>query len=170
MVAMARSSEESASGNSAPRKKSLPAIIGGAVVVLVAGYFGIDLTSSGSGDSNSASSESSSASAEGEAISSDSDTCAISTLPDEAQETRDDIVAGGPYDYPENDNRHFGNYEGVLPDQSSDFYREYTVETPGLDHRGARRIVTGGGSETDPEVWYYTDDHYESFCEIPDAE
>jgi hypothetical protein len=19
-------------------------------------------------------------------------------------------------------------------------------------------------------VWYYTDDHYESFCEIPDAE
>ena len=54
--------------------------------------------------------------------------------------------------------------------QSSDFYREYTVETPGLDHRGARRIVTGGGSETDPEVWTFTDDHYESFCEIPDAE
>lgn len=95
MVAMARSSEESASGNSAPRKKSLPAIIGGAVVVLVAGYFGIDLTSGGSGDSNSSSSESSAASAEGKAISSDSDTCAISTLPDEAHETRDDIVAGG---------------------------------------------------------------------------
>ena len=31
-------------------------------------------------------------------------------------------------------------------------------------------IVVGGGSDTDPDVWYYTDDHYESFCEIPDAE
>jgi ribonuclease len=44
------------------------------------------------------------------------------------------------------------------------------VETPGVGHRGARRIVVGGGSDTDPDVWYYTDDHYESFCEIPDAE
>lgn len=170
MMAMAQSSEDSASGNSAPRKKSLPVIIGGAVVVLIAGYFGIDLSSNGSGDSKSASSESSFSSAADDAVSAESDTCTISSLPDEAHETRDDIVAGGPYDYPENDNRHFGNHEGVLPDQSSDFYREYTVETPGLDHRGARRIVTGGGSETDPEVWYYTDDHYESFCEIPDAE
>ena len=64
----------------------------------------------------------------------------------------------------------FGNYEGVLPQESRDYYREYTVETPGLNHRGTRRIVTGGGSETDPDVWYYTDDHYESFCSIPDAE
>lgn len=158
---MAQSSEDSTSGNSASRKKSLPAIIGGAVVVLVAGYFGIDLSSSDSGNSSSA---------ETSAVSANSDTCAMDSLPQQAFETRDDIVAGGPYDYPENDNRHFGNYEGVLPDESSDFYREYTVETPGLDHRGARRIVTGGGSETDPEVWYYTDDHYESFCEIPDAE
>src|SRR5699024_12673481 len=78
--------------------------------------------------------------------------------------------AGGPYDYPENDNRHFGNYEGILPEQDYDFYREYTVDTPGLDHRGQRRIITGGGSEQDPEVWYYTDDQYESFCEIPAAE
>ena len=32
--------------------------------------------------------------------------------------------------------------------------------TPGLDHRGARRIVTGGQP---PEMYYYTDDHYDSF-------
>ncbi|MGO3877164.1 MAG: ribonuclease domain-containing protein [Corynebacterium sp.] len=166
---MAQPSEDSTSGNSASRKKSLPAIIGGAVLVLVAGYFGIDLSSNGSGDSGSSNVESSAA-VGSENVSADSETCAISSLPDEAAETRDDIVAGGPYDYPENDNRHFGNYEGILPDESSDFYREYTVETLGLDHRGARRIITGGGSETDPEVWYYTDDHYESFCEIPDAE
>ena len=29
-----------------------------------------------------------------------------------------------------------------------------------LDHRGARRIVTGGKP---PSEYYYTDDHYESF-------
>ena len=34
------------------------------------------------------------------------------------------------------------------------------METPGLSHRGARRIVTGGDP---PEAWYYTDDHYDSF-------
>lgn len=169
MVHMAQPSEDSTSGNSASRKKSLPAIIGGAVLVLVAGYFGIDLGSNGSGDSSFSNVESSTA-VGSENVSADSETCPISSLPDEAAETRGDILADGPYDYPDNDNRHFGNYEGTLPEQDSNFYREYTVETPGLDHRGQRRIITGGGSEQDPEVWYYTDDHYESFCEIPDAE
>ncbi|GAB3945409.1 ribonuclease domain-containing protein [Corynebacterium tapiri] len=97
-------------------------------------------------------------------------TCPLDTLPRETSETAKDINAGGPYDFPGEDDSHFGNYEGVLPKQDSNYYREYTVETPGLNHRGERRIVTGGGTETDPEVWYYTDDHYESFCEIPDAE
>ena len=76
----------------------------------------------------------------------------------------------GPYEHPDNDNKRFGNYEGVLPKESKNYYREYTVDSPGVNHRGAKRIVTGGGTETDPDVWYYTDDHYESFCEIPDAE
>ena len=88
----------------------------------------------------------------------------------EAKDAADDILAGGPYDYPDNDNARFGNYEGRLPQQDKNYYREYTVETPGSKNRGARRIITGGGSETDPDVWYYTDDHYESFCSIPDAE
>ncbi len=174
MVAMAQSS---------PSKKSLPALIGAALLVLVAGYFGIDLGSEGSdGDAQSGpASEAPETSGEagagdrgdvGKHSSDDGDlaTCTMDSLPEQAKETAQDILAGGPYDYPDNDNARFGNYEGVLPQQGRDYYREYTVETPGLGHRGAKRIVTGGGSETDPDVWYYTDDHYESFCTIPDAE
>jgi ribonuclease T1 len=54
----------------------------------------------------------------------------------------------------------FFNREGRLPSRPRGYYREYTVDTPGLGHRGARRIVTGGEP---PDVWYYTDDHYDSF-------
>ena len=155
--------------HSTPSKKSLPAVIGGVVLVLVAGYFGIDLKGD-SGASSSATSAPASASGTAEDEGASESSCALDTLPAEAAETVDDILAGGPYEYPDNDNVRFGNYEGILPKESRDYYREYTVETPGLNHRGTRRIVTGGGSETDPDVWYYTDDHYESFCSIPDAE
>lgn len=177
---------------SSPSKKSLPALIGGAVLVLVAGYFGIDLGGSGDGadqkaapssataGASAAAGASSAAAASGAAGGNEGDvvkqgetdlpTCAMDSLPQEAHETAEDILGGGPYDYPDNDNMRFGNYEGVLPQQAKNYYREYTVETPGIGHRGAKRIVTGGGSETDPDVWYYTDDHYESFCSIPDAE
>lgn len=96
--------------------------------------------------------------------------CPLNSLPTEADEVAHDILAGGPFDHPDEDGSHFGNYQRILPRKNSNFYREYTVETPGVGHRGARRIVVGGGSDTDPDVWYYTDDHYESFCEIPDAE
>ena len=96
--------------------------------------------------------------------------CPLNSLPPEADEVAHDILAGGPFDHPDEDGSHFGNYQRILPRKNSNFYREYTVETPGVGHRGARRIVVGGGSDTDPDVWYYTDDHYESFCEIPDAE
>ena len=96
--------------------------------------------------------------------------CPLNSLPTEADEVAHDILAGGPFDHPDEDGSHFGNYQRILPRKNSNFYREYTVETPGVGHRGARRIVVGGGSDTDPDVWYYTDDHYESFCEILDAE
>jgi ribonuclease T1 len=92
--------------------------------------------------------------------------CAVESLPPEAHEVIEDIEAGGPYEYPRNDGVTFGNREGLLPDEEPGYYREFTVETPGLDHRGARRIVTGGPDERDPEHWYYTADHYESFCEF----
>jgi ribonuclease T1 len=81
-------------------------------------------------------------------------------LPVEAVEVLADIDAGGPYAY-DRDGITFGNYEGLLPDEARGFYREYTVTTPGVDHRGARRIVVGGS-----EYFYWTADHYESFARI----
>jgi guanyl-specific ribonuclease Sa len=92
--------------------------------------------------------------------------CAVADLPPEAHEVVEDIEAGGPYEYPRNDGVPFGNREGLLPDEDRGYYREFTVKTPGSRDRGARRIVTGGPDERDPEHWYYTDDHYESFCEF----
>ena len=70
------------------------------------------------------------------------------------------IQQGGPYPYPNKDGTTFYNREGRLPAQSQGYYREYTVPTPGISHRGARRIVTGGYP---PTVYYLTVDHYDSF-------
>lgn len=80
-------------------------------------------------------------------------------LPAEAADTMARITRGGPFEHRQ-DGGVFGNREGLLPPKPRGYYREYTVATPGLDHRGARRIVTGG---TPPVVWYYTHDHYRSF-------
>mgnify|MGYP001768083958 CR=1 FL=1 len=54
----------------------------------------------------------------------------------------------------------------LLPQARRGFYREYTVPTPGLKHRGARRIVCGGERPRAPEACYYTADHYRSFRKI----
>jgi guanyl-specific ribonuclease Sa len=80
-------------------------------------------------------------------------------LPDEARRTVGLIARGGPFPHRQ-DGVVFGNREGHLPSKPRGYYREYTVDTPGVDHRGARRIVTGGWP---PQAWYYTDDHYDSF-------
>ncbi len=95
--------------------------------------------------------------------------CALEDLPATTLVIIEDIEAGGPYDYPGEDGGTFGNYEGELPDEGRGYYSEYTVETPGLDHRGARRIVTGGMDADEPEGWFFTQDHYESFCEFEPA-
>ena len=81
-----------------------------------------------------------------------------SKLPAEAHDTLELIEQGGPYPYPQ-DGTVFQNREGILPDQSEGYYHEYTVETPGSDDRGAKRIVTGDKEQED----YFTEDHYESF-------
>ena len=70
------------------------------------------------------------------------------------------IQQGGPFPYPDKDGTTFYNREGKLPAQSQGYYREYTVPTPGVSDRGARRIVTGGHP---PTVYYLTVDHYDSF-------
>ncbi|WP_240617111.1 ribonuclease domain-containing protein [Nocardioides speluncae] len=85
----------------------------------------------------------------------------LDTLPPEAGETVALIDQGGPFPYPEKDGTTFSNREGVLPDQSDGYYKEYTVPTPGSDDRGARRIVTGSGGE-----FYWTEDHYRTFERI----
>ncbi|MFD4790267.1 ribonuclease domain-containing protein [Streptomyces sp. NPDC058459] len=79
-------------------------------------------------------------------------------LPSQAHHTLDLIAQGGPYPYSQ-DGVVFQNREGVLPRQSSGYYHEYTVKTPGSSTRGARRIVTGRQNEED----YYTSDHYATF-------
>lgn len=83
----------------------------------------------------------------------------------EALETLELVREGGPFPYGQDDET-FQNREGYLPAAAGDSYREYTVETPGEDDRGARRIVTFGepGRESpDYERLYYTADHYDSF-------
>lgn len=88
-------------------------------------------------------------------------------LPAEALATVALIQRGGPYPHRQDD-KTFGNREGLLPTEARGYYREYTVPTPGSADRGARRIVTGGSP---PSVWYYTDDHYRSFQPFaPDEE
>lgn len=73
------------------------------------------------------------------------------------------IKQGGPFPYPNKDGTTFYNRESNLPAQSQGYYREYTVPTPGVSHRGARRIVTGGHP---PTIYYLTVDHYDSFQKL----
>ncbi|AZP21274.1 ribonuclease [Streptomyces aquilus] len=79
-------------------------------------------------------------------------------LPSQAYDTLRLIDQGGPYPYSQ-DGAVFQNREGVLPSQSTGYYHEYTVKTPGSSTRGARRIVTGEEYQED----YYTADHYATF-------
>ena len=85
-------------------------------------------------------------------------------LPPEAHDVLDRIARGGPFEYRQ-DGGVFQNRERRLPAQPRGYYREYTVDTPGSDDRGARRIITGGGipGERQPREYWYTDDHYRSF-------
>ena len=85
---------------------------------------------------------------------------AVVELPREARETLALIQQGGPFPH-ERDGVVFGNFEKRLPLRERGYYREYTVRTPGVKHRGARRIVNGRNGER-----YYTDDHYQSFKRI----
>lgn len=84
----------------------------------------------------------------------------IQKLPPEAKKTLDLIKKGGPFPY-DRDGIVFRNREKILPLAPTGYYREYTVPTPGIRNRGARRIVTGKKREA-----YYTQDHYQSFYRI----
>lgn len=90
---------------------------------------------------------------------------ALASLPEEARLTHRRILDGGPFPYAK-DGTTFFNRERLLPRKPRGHYREYTVKTPGLSHRGARRIVCGGEEPRAPEACYYTADHYASFRRI----
>ena len=90
----------------------------------------------------------------------DADEIAYSQLPAEARFTIALIRKGGPFPYAK-DGAIFGNREGILPKQIRGYYREYTVKTPGVRTRGARRIIWGKGGE-----FYYTQDHYNHFLRV----
>lgn len=92
----------------------------------------------------------------------------VRDLPVEAQQVLVLIHQGGPFKYRQ-DGVTFFNRERLLPGQPRGYYSEYTVPTPGVRHRGARRIVAGKGNTGDPATsgeYWYTSDHYSSFRRI----
>ena len=84
----------------------------------------------------------------------------LAELPPEARETLRAIRQGGPYAF-DRDGVVFGNYERRLPKRPRGYYHEYTVKTPGVRTRGARRIISGAHGE-----YYYSADHYQTFTSI----
>ena len=49
------------------------------------------------------------------------------------------------------------------------YYHEYTVITPGASNRSTRRVITGGAPVTGQSQYFYTADHYETFCLVSGA-
>jgi ribonuclease T1 len=95
----------------------------------------------------------------------DSTSISVSAMPKQGQQVYALILQGGPFEY-DKDGVVFGNREQQLPKYKRGYYREYTVKTPGVRHRGAKRIVCGGLQVQMPDACYYTEDHYSSFRKI----
>lgn len=141
----------------------LIALITAAVVWWTQGDAGNDTaTDPSSGDTPSVSQSPTSEPSDSNTAAPDSDlpVVQVADLPPQAAETLRLIDAGGPFPY-DRDGITFENREDLLPDHPEGYYKEYTVETPGSDDRGARRIVAGEGGE-----FYWTEDHYRSFSRI----
>ena len=152
---------QSKNNQSKPHKKTgLSTLLSFIALIAVAVFFFGDLTSSFFADSTPATSITQTA-----PKTSSPDTAATAAITGDAQidQTLALIQQGGPFPYPNKDGTTFYNREGKLPAQSQGYYREYTVPTPGVSHRGARRIVTGGHP---PTVYYLTADHYDSFQQL----
>ena len=140
--------------NNQNKKTGFSTLLSFIALIAVAVFFFGDLKSSLFADSTPATSITQTAS--------NSSTAAI-TGDAQIDQTLALIQQGGPFPYPDKDGTTFYNREGQLPSQSQGYYREYTVPTPGVSHRGARRIVTGGHP---PTIYYLTVDHYDSFRQL----
>lgn len=149
-----RKSHSKNNHNSQHKKSAFSTLLSLIAIIAVAVYFFSDLKSSFFADSTQPTSisqtQSETSSSKATAITGDA----------QIDQTLALIQQGGPFPYPNKDGTTFYNREGKLPAQSQGYYREYTVPTPGVSHRGARRIVTGGHP---PTVYYLTVDHYDSF-------
>lgn len=55
----------------------------------------------------------------------------------------------------------FGNREGLLPEASGRKYTECDIDTNGYHSRGAQRLIFSNDG-----LYFYTQDHYESFSEV----
>ena len=55
----------------------------------------------------------------------------------------------------------FGNREGLLPKEKGRTYTECDIDTDGEKSRGAKRLVFSSDG-----LYFYTQDHYESFDEV----
>jgi len=139
------------------KRSSLSTLFSLIAIIAVAVYFFADLKSTFFADSVQPTSISQTSSE-----TSQSDTRGITGDP-QIDQTIALIQQGGPFPYPNKDGTTFYNREGRLPAQSQGYYREYTIPTPGVSHRGARRIVTGGNP---PTIYYLTIDHYDSFRKL----
>lgn len=87
----------------------------------------------------------------------------LCALPPEAAQVWHIIDTGGKFTY-SRDGIVFNNAERILPAEQRGYYHEYTVPTPGVKTRGARRLITGSAHEL-----YYTGDHYASFVVVDPA-
>ena len=141
--------------------KNAKALVAVAALVVAVGWLFVSLT--GTGDEPQATgtvSPTATVVSDGRSTDSGLPTVRLANLPLEAQQTHALILEGGPFEYSQ-DGQVFGNRERILPQKDYGWYREYTVETPGSDDRGARRFVVG-----EDQVFFYTDDHYDSFSEV----
>ena len=92
-------------------------------------------------------------------------TVLLAELPKEAGQTYILIQSGGPFPYAK-DGTVFFNRERILPPKARGSYQEYTVPTPGINHRGARRLVCEVSVQLVRHPCYYTADHYRSFRQV----
>ena len=77
------------------------------------------------------------------------DPIALSSLPREAHQTQQLILAGGPFPYLK-DGEVFANREGGLEPCPRRFTHEYTVPTPGAKERGAGAWSAAAGDPRNP--------------------
>lgn len=93
---------------------------------------------------------------------------ACQDVPKEVTVTVAAVRQDGPYLRPDDDGGTFANRERLLPAEPRGYYREYTVRAPGVRFPGPRRLITGGQARAgaEPQAWFYTADHYASFCEL----